>query len=103
MPDALPFKLDDYLELVGRSYASCVRGICESIHVNWSGRIVRDGERGAITSNTPAILQRLAIAPETLERLGRQFSGKSALCCSCIQTAPANIKFFGLKRLRMAG
>jgi hypothetical protein len=41
MADGLPFKLDDYLELLGRSYASCVRDISESIHVNWSGRIVR--------------------------------------------------------------
>ena len=60
-PDGLPFKLDDYLELVGRSHASCVRGISESIHVNWSGRIVREGKRCAIAVSTPAILQRLAI------------------------------------------
>lgn len=102
-PDGLPFKLNDYLELVGRSYASCVRGICESIHINWSGRIVREGKRGAIAANAPAILQRLAITPEIWERLSRQFTSKSALCFSCAQIASANKKFFGLKRLRKAG
>lgn len=86
MPDGLPFKLDDYLELV-----------------DWSGRIVREGRRGAIAANAPTILQRLAITPETWEQLGRQFTSKSALCFSCAQTAASNRKFFGLKRLRMAG
>jgi hypothetical protein len=42
MPDCLPFKLDDYLELV-----------------DWSGRIVREGKRGAIAASTPALLLRL--------------------------------------------
>jgi hypothetical protein len=87
MPDSLPFKLDDYLELVGRSYASCVRGISESIHVNWCGRFVREGKRGAIAANTSAILQRMGIKTETWERLGRQFSAKSVLCFDCAQTA----------------
>jgi REP element-mobilizing transposase RayT len=85
-PDGLPFKLNDYLELV-----------------DWSGRIVREGKRGAIAANAPAILQRLAITPEILERLSRQFTSKSALCFSCAQIASANKKFFGLKRLRKAG
>ena len=85
-PDGLPFKLNDYLELV-----------------DWSGRIVRKGKRGAIAANAPAILQRLAITPEIWERLSRQFTSKSVLCFSCAQIASANKKFFGLKRLRKAG
>lgn len=71
MPDGLPFKLDDYLELVGRSYASCVHGIRESLHINWCGRIIRKGKRSAIVATTHAILQRLGIAVEIWERLNR--------------------------------
>jgi len=43
-PDGLPFCLDDYIELV-----------------DWSGRIVREGKRGAIPEYLPPILDRLEI------------------------------------------
>ncbi len=86
MPDGLPFKLNDYLELV-----------------DWSGRIIRKGKRGAIAATTPAILQRLGIAVEIWERLNKQFASKSALCFGCAQIAANNKKYFGLKRLRLAG
>lgn len=33
MPEGLPFRMNDYLDLVGSSYASCVRGINASMHV----------------------------------------------------------------------
>jgi hypothetical protein len=33
MPSGLPFRLQDHIELVGRSYASCVCGISASMHV----------------------------------------------------------------------
>jgi hypothetical protein len=39
MPSGLPFRLQDYLELVGRSYASCVRGISASMHVTGVGAL----------------------------------------------------------------
>ncbi len=42
MPEGLPFRLPDYLELV-----------------DWSGRIIREDKRGAIPDNLPALLQRL--------------------------------------------
>jgi len=42
MPDGIPFRLSDYLELV-----------------DWSGRIIREDKRGYIPDNLPAILQRL--------------------------------------------
>ena len=42
MPKGLPFRLNDYLELV-----------------DWTGRILREDKRGAIPENTPPILQRL--------------------------------------------
>jgi REP element-mobilizing transposase RayT len=42
MPDGLPFRLSDYLELV-----------------DWSGRIIREDKRGYIPDHLPTILQRL--------------------------------------------
>ena len=42
MPEGLPFRLSDYLELV-----------------DWSGRILREDKRGAIPSHIPPLLQRL--------------------------------------------
>jgi len=39
MPKGLPFRLTDYLELV-----------------DWTGRILCEGKRGAIPENTPPIL-----------------------------------------------
>ena len=42
MPDGLPFRLSDYLELV-----------------DWSGRIIREDKSGYIPDNVPTILQRL--------------------------------------------
>ena len=44
MPNGLPFRLTDYLELV-----------------DWTGRILRDDKRGAIFESTPKILQQLNI------------------------------------------
>jgi len=44
MPAGLPFRLTDYIELV-----------------DWSGRILREGKRGAIPENLPEILQRLQL------------------------------------------
>jgi hypothetical protein len=46
---------------------------------------------------------RLEIAVETWERLKRQFASKSAFCFGCAQVASDNKKYFGLKRLRLAG
>ena len=46
MPKWLPFRLADYLELV-----------------DWTGRVIRDDKRGAITDNLPPILERLQIDP----------------------------------------
>jgi hypothetical protein len=47
MPNGLPFRLTDYLELVDRT-----------------GRILRDDKRGVIPVNTPQILQQLDIDPK---------------------------------------
>jgi len=47
MPDGIPFKLDDYLQLV-----------------DWTGRFIREDKRGAIPDNLPPILDRLNIEPK---------------------------------------
>ncbi|WP_163392974.1 transposase [Enterovibrio norvegicus] len=46
MPDGIPFRLIDYLELV-----------------DWTGRQVRDDKRGQISSTLPPLLERLGIEP----------------------------------------
>ncbi|MDF1527758.1 MAG: transposase [Sedimenticola sp.] len=47
MPKGLPFRLEDYLELV-----------------DWTGRMIRDDKRGAISSALPPILNRLNLDPK---------------------------------------
>ena len=47
MPAGLPFRLQDYLELV-----------------NWTGRQIRQGKRGSIDQRYPPILERLNIDSE---------------------------------------
>ncbi len=44
MPKGLPFRLNDYLELV-----------------DWTGRILREDKKGAISENLPPILHRINI------------------------------------------
>ena len=47
MPNGLPFRLTDYLELV-----------------DWTGRVLRDNKRGSISENVPPILIQLNIDPK---------------------------------------
>lgn len=56
MPDGLPFRLQDYLELV-----------------DWTGRLLRDDKRGAIPNHLAPILDRLNISPEAWLHLTRHF------------------------------
>jgi hypothetical protein len=56
MPEGIPFRYTDYLELV-----------------NWTGRILRDEKRGAIPANLPAILIRLNINPKHWTYLAKDF------------------------------
>ncbi|MEJ2376548.1 MAG: hypothetical protein P8Y71_14400 [Pseudolabrys sp.] len=59
MPKGLPFPLSDYLELV-----------------DWTGRALREGKRGAIPNNAPPILERLAIEPQYWLFLATQFESR---------------------------
>ena len=56
MPKGLPFRLNDYLELV-----------------DWTGRILREDKRGAIPDNLPPILGRLNIDPQHWGYLAKHF------------------------------
>ena len=56
MPQGLPFRFCDYLEIV-----------------DWSGRAIRDGKRGSIHQTQPPILERLGIEPENWLTLTQAF------------------------------
>jgi REP element-mobilizing transposase RayT len=56
MPKGLPFKLADYFDLV-----------------EWSGRIIREDKRGAISGKIPPLLERLQIDPDNWKTLTTQF------------------------------
>ena len=59
MPNGLPFRLTDYLELV-----------------DWTGRILRDDKRGAIPENIPPILEQLNINPKHWCYLSQHFESQ---------------------------
>jgi hypothetical protein len=59
MPNGLPFRLTDYLELV-----------------DWTGRILRDDKRGIIPESTPQILQQLNIDPKQGCYLSKNFESQ---------------------------
>jgi REP element-mobilizing transposase RayT len=59
MPNGLPFKLTDYLELV-----------------DWTGRILRDDKRGAIAGGVPPILEQLNIDPKHWCYLSHHFESQ---------------------------
>lgn len=56
MPTGLPFKLEDYLDLV-----------------DWTGKQLREGKRGHIEQTLPPILERLQIDQKTWHILSTQF------------------------------
>jgi len=59
MPDGLPFKLNDYIELV-----------------EWTGKHIRNDKRGAIDKNLPPILQRLNFEVDNWFYLTQHFESK---------------------------
>ena len=56
MPVGIPFKLNDYLELI-----------------DWTGRGIKDNKRGPINNQLPAILIRLQIQPKQWQKLSQEF------------------------------
>jgi REP element-mobilizing transposase RayT len=59
MPKGLPFRLDDYLELV-----------------DWTGRILREDKRGSIPTDYPPILERLQIDPKHWLYMTQEFESR---------------------------
>ena len=60
MPQGLPFKLTDYIELV-----------------DWSGRALRADKRGAINAALPPIIDRLGIEPDNWIALTKAFEANT--------------------------
>ena len=60
MPQGLPFKLTDYIELV-----------------DWSGRALRADKRGAIPADLPPIIDRLGIEPDNWIALTKAFEANT--------------------------
>ncbi|MDH5392011.1 MAG: transposase [Gammaproteobacteria bacterium] len=59
MPQGLPFRLTDYIDLV-----------------DWTGRIMRDDKRGHIKHSLPPILERLNIEPKHWHYMTRHFESQ---------------------------
>ncbi|WP_334078553.1 hypothetical protein [Microbulbifer sp. M83] len=66
MPEGMPFRLRDYIELV-----------------DLSGRCLREDKRGAIDSEPPPILERLQIDPRHWLYLNRHFKSRFKSLVSC--------------------
>jgi REP element-mobilizing transposase RayT len=59
MPMGLPFRLEDYLELV-----------------DWTGRVLREDKRGSIPATCPPILERLQIDPKHWLYMTQEFESR---------------------------
>lgn len=78
MPAGLPFRLQDYLELV-----------------DWSGRILREEKRGAIDGNLPPILDRLQIDPRHWLYLNKNFESRFKSLVGAAQSVRAACEQLG--------
>jgi len=81
MPTGLPFKLDDYLELV-----------------DWTGRMIREDKRGAISNQLPPILNRLGIDPQQWLILTTKFESRLKGLVGCILKLKQAAITLGFKR-----
>src|SRR5690606_358045 len=81
MPAGLPFRLQDYVELV-----------------DWSGRIIREDKRSAITANIPPILERLEIEPKHWLFIVTRFESQFKGLVGCTYRLRAAAKQLGYRR-----
>ena len=81
MPNGLPFKLSDYLELV-----------------EWSGRVIRDDKRGAISVSVPPILERLNIDIDNWKILTTEFESKFSTFVGNPKQVVSATKLLGYRR-----
>lgn len=66
--------------------------------VDWSGRIIREGKRGAIASNLPPILDRLDIEPKHWLFLVTRFESQFKGLVGCAHRLKAAAKQLGYQR-----
>lgn len=78
MPEGLPFKYTDYLELV-----------------DWTGRILRNDKRGAIPVDTPEILSRLNIDTKHWIYLSKDFESPFTSLVGCVHQVKKACKELG--------
>ena len=81
MPKGLIFNLIDYIELV-----------------DWTGRMIKDGKRGAISGTAPPILQRLDISTEHWLELSTNFEQRFKGIAGSTESIKRLCAFFGLSR-----
>ncbi len=81
MPDGLPFRLSDYLELV-----------------DWTGRVLRDDKRGHISHYIPPILDRLEIDAKQWRTLATQLEKECKTLVGEAQAMRAAAQLLGYKR-----
>jgi hypothetical protein len=78
MPNGLPFRLTDYLELV-----------------DWAGRMLRDNKRGSISENVPPILMQLNIDPKHWCYLSQHYESEFKLLAGTAYHVKAACEQFG--------
>jgi REP element-mobilizing transposase RayT len=82
MPEGLPFKLEDYLELL-----------------DWTGRQLRENKHGSIETRLPPILTRLNIEPDTWLYHTKSFGSASSNLVGAVEKVKQVSKLFGYQRL----
>jgi len=86
MPQGLPYRLSDYLELL-----------------DWTGRIIRDDKRGAIPGNTPKVLDRLNIEAKNWLHSARHFERSFKLFAGKMASVKAAFEALGYQRIPTVG
>ncbi len=81
MPDGLPFRLTDYLELV-----------------DWTGRIIRKDKRGAMQKTVPPVLDRLGISVDNWMTMANDFEKTFKGFVGSSESLTKNIEYFSLER-----
>ena len=82
-PKRISFKLEDYFQLV-----------------DWTGRIIREDKRGAITESVPPILQRLQLSSDKwLQHMCAAQSDKT-IALGCLEKVQKYVQHCGFKWLR---
>ena len=82
MPDGLPFRLTDYLELL-----------------DWTGRQIREDKKGAIDSDLPAILERLEIDEDQWLYMTQNFESSFKTLVGSMYTLKRVCRALGYQRI----